>query len=296
MIRKYLKKLSNFNIIEIPSIIIYTVLQIILNKLPKNIIKSHLLFSELIERNYKIKKYKKSNVIYTSINDTLYKLLLKRNSSDPDVFRQIILQEEYKFIIHIFRHYNISINIIVDAGANVGYTTLYFKAHFPNVLIISIEPHYEIFSRLNENIRINNCLNITTIQKGLWSSSTYLKSDFSFRDGQDWSHRLVPSDDNLCKNDLIKTITVNELMQQYQLDIIDFFKIDIEGAEAEVFSEKADIKWLDKVKVIAIEIHDEFNCRERIENILISNHFKLLHHGELTIGINTKLVSWHDKI
>lgn len=185
---------------------------------------------------------------------------------------------------------------MIDCGANVGYTTIYFKAFFPEAFIISIEPQYQVFFRLNENVRLNNLSNIITIQKGLWPSSTFLKSDFSFRDGQDWSHRLVPAGDNSRKKDLIKTITVKELMQEYQLEIIDFFKMDIEGAEAEVFSERADISWLDKVKFIAIEIHDEFNCRERIEDILKSKHFYLLNSDELAIAINTKLVSWNDAI
>lgn len=65
MIRKYLKKLTNFNIIEVPIIIIYTFCHIILNKLPKNIIKSHLLFSQLMEWDYKIEKYKKIILLYS---------------------------------------------------------------------------------------------------------------------------------------------------------------------------------------------------------------------------------------
>lgn len=296
MIRKYLKKLSNFSIIEIPTIIIYTICHVVLNKLPKNIIKSHLLFSQLMEWDYKIEKYKKNSIIIFNVNGALYKFLLKTNSSDSDVFRQIILNDEYVFIIHMLHHYKISVKTMIDCGANVGYTTIYFKAFFPDASIISIEPQYEVFLRLNENVRINNLSNIITIQKGLWSTSTYLKSDFSFRDGQDWSHRLVPADENSIKKDLIKTITVNELMQEYEVEIIDFFKMDIEGAEAEVFSERADLSWLDKVKFIAIEIHDEFNCRKRIEDILILKHFSLLNSDELTIAINTKLISFHDSI
>jgi hypothetical protein len=38
--------------------------------------------------------------------------------------------------------------------------------------------------------------------------------------------------------------------------------------------------------MVALEIHDEFNIRNSIENILVENNFLLFNSGELTIGIN----------
>jgi hypothetical protein len=50
------------------------------------------------------------------------------------------------------------------------------------------------------------------------------------------------------------------------------------------------LDWLKKVKVLAIEIHDEFDCRIDIENSLLKYGFILCQSGELTIGLNKKLV------
>lgn len=46
-----------------------------------------------------------------------------------------------------------------------------------------------------------------------------------------------------------------------------------------------------KVRVVALEIHDEFNCRTNIQNILTKYGFDYTNSGELTIGINKNLIS-----
>jgi hypothetical protein len=51
------------------------------------------------------------------------------------------------------------------------------------------------------------------------------------------------------------TITVPGLMQQFGLETIDVLKIDVEGAEREIF---AACDWMDKVRFLAIELHDRF--------------------------------------
>ena len=71
---------------------------------------------------------------------------------------------------------------------------------------------------------------------------------------------------------------------------MDILKIDIEGSEKQIFtSPVANFNFLKSTKCIAIEIHDEFDCREEICNILTDYGFVLFNQGELTIGINQKL-------
>ena len=68
---------------------------------------------------------------------------------------------------------------------------------------------------------------------------------------------------------------------------VDLLKIDIEGGEAEVFksSELTDA-WLPRVKAMAIEIHDEFECRETIMKQLKKHDFQVVDSAEgLTIAI-----------
>ncbi len=80
-------------------------------------------------------------------------------------------------------------------------------------------------------------------------------------------------------------------MDKNNFHTIDILKIDIEGSEKEVLtSPKADVSYLAKTKCVAIEIHDEFDCRESIYEVLRQYNFEFFNSGELTIGINQTLL------
>lgn len=223
-----------------------------------------------------------------TINDVQFVINLKKNSSDPNVFLQILLYNEYKVIIDFLIANEIELTSMIDAGANIGLTSIFFKAYFPNLNIIALEPSSNTFKRLNQNIKNNNLSSITCLKKGIWSHSTYLSSDNTFRDCLDWAFRLVETSDKKAAN--IEVLSVLDIMKQNNLELIDFLKIDIEGGEVALFSANTNLNWLKKVKILALEIHDEFECRVSIENILSKFGFTLFNSGELTIGINEKLI------
>ena len=55
---------------------------------------------------------------------------------------------------------------------------------------------------------------------------------------------------------LVRAITIGDIIHDHGLDKIDLLKIDIEGAEKELFSEPG--PWLAQVDAICIELHDWF--------------------------------------
>src|SRR4051794_1523575 len=62
-------------------------------------------------------------------------LFVRRNTTDMWTFDQIFVDHEYRCIDHLK-----NIRTIVDAGANVGYSSAYFLSRFPDVRIIAVEP------------------------------------------------------------------------------------------------------------------------------------------------------------
>ena len=155
---------------------------------------------------------------------------------------------------------------------------------FPSLNIIALEPEPNTYKRLQKNIKINSLRNVTLLNKGIWSKSTTLKGDYSFRDRQDWAFRLIES--NKKTDNSIEVISMTELMANNNINNISFLKIDIEGAEKNLFENTQDLKWLARVKIIAIEIHDEFGARKHIEDTLLKYNFKLQYFGELTVGVS----------
>lgn len=154
---------------------------------------------------------------------------------------------------------------ILDAGGNVGYAALYFHRRYPWAQIYSIEPE-------SSNIEIfkMNCAKydqIHLIEGGLWPRSTYLK--ISNPDSRKDGFRVEEYKEYIDHG--IKAYTVNQILNMFNIEQVDLLKVDIEGAEKELFSENVD-QWLPQVKVVMIELHDRFKpgCKESVYNALSS--------------------------
>lgn len=233
---------------------------------------------------------KNDNLFYLTLANDLKVIVRGKDHSDYSVFKQIFNFEEYKLIYTLLKN-NPSFlkneSVFVDAGANVGFTTMYFS-HFLNFKkIICIEPSIDNVQILKENIKtLDNNDAITVYQRALTNNlNANFSLDTSFRDQKDWS--ITTTENELGD---IKGITISELIEKHDLKEITVLKIDIEGAERFIFNTDNDLSFLKIVKIVAIEIHDEFNIREAINEILISNSFIIFESGELTIGINKSTI------
>lgn len=237
-------------------------------------------------------KESKNNSLEFNLKNGKSLILREAPHSDRLVFEQVFMDLEYFPICDYFINNLIDsdavINII-DAGANVGYTSLYFNSLFTNATIISIEPDIKNFQILSENITLNKLDNkISPLRMALLGRADMnliTKSDF--RDGKDWA---ITVEESNSETDL-KSTSIPQIMQQFQLNEIDILKIDIEGAERYLFEKDCDLSYLSTVKTIIIEIHDEFNCRTHIYNTLKTNGFLIVNLGESTMALNTKYIN-----
>ena len=140
--------------------------------------------------------------------------------------------------------------IIIDGGANIGAASLYFSHVYPQAMIYALEPEPSNFAMLKRNC--DGVKNILPLQLALWSESARLRFDDPH--SEKWAFSVSSGDGT--KGSQVEAVGLNDLMRQYGMDCVDILKLDIEGAEREVFS--ANRAWLDKVKIIAIELHDRF--------------------------------------
>jgi FkbM family methyltransferase len=215
--------------------------------------------------------------------------LRKIPSSDFKVFQQVFEYKEYQPVVEAFQKHFSKVKTLnfIDAGSNVGLTTLYFSRFFPNSRFINIEPDTSNFENMTYNLSANGVASVEKVNGGVWSINTYLKIVRDFRDKNDWSFRVeeVPQVTDL------PAFSISHLVEKNNFDLIDILKMDIEGSEKEVLtSPKSDVSYLAKTKCIAIEIHDEFDCREAIYEVLRRHNFDFFNSGEFTIGINQSLL------
>jgi hypothetical protein len=185
----YYHKVKHFSFLEKIKIFKYSLGSLLTNSIPKGLKHMYHFLQDLENQNIKI--IRKNGFVEFLYPKTNNRISLKQNSSDSKVFEQILIQEEYKPVIELINKYNLPMQVMIDAGADVGFTTLYFKKHFSNLKIISLEPSLTVFERLKRNIQINSFNNIILNHKGFWPKSARLKTDRTFRDGDDWVFRIV---------------------------------------------------------------------------------------------------------
>jgi len=167
-------------------------------------------------------------------------LFLRLRSSDARVYEDVILGREYDYATSAPR-------TIVDVGANCGMTSVFYANLYPEATVVAVEPEASNYAALVRNTRAYS--NIIPVQAALW-----------YADGQvevfppwprlkkwgKWGFRV--REGNGCR-----ALTLATLMREVGVETVDILKVDVEGAEYDIFS-KCD--WMDKVKLLAIELHD----------------------------------------
>jgi FkbM family methyltransferase len=213
-----------------------------------------------------------------------YPVHLRPGTSDDDVFTQIFVDKEYGVDIGIVPE------IIIDAGANIGLSTIWFKNKYPGARVIAVEPDEDNVAMIKQNTQYYDSVFI--IQAALWNKQTSVSVSDKRGMGK-WSLIAEESEDNEIKGNQTLTVTIDEIMQQHDLQFIDLLKMDIESAEREVFADNY-FNWLPKTKVIIIEMHDWIKpgCAKAFFNAIDKtfNRYCYGQIGENLIIINQDLV------
>lgn len=245
-----------------------------------------------IKNNYFNLEINDKITIHIEIQNNIYNLGIRKYPfSDAEVFTQIFIDKCYSYLSEIFHFENYNENKlkIIDAGANVGFSTIYFMSLFDYLDIVVIEPDRLNFKIMRENLdkfKYNFNFDVTFLNRALWINNNQLSITNNFRDFRNAS---ITVDERSNSDFLINGITFSEILRLKNWSFVDIFKMDIEGAERFIFASDSDADFiLSRIKVLVIEIHDEFNIRNKIYSHLIRNNFKFFNNNDLTICINEK--------
>jgi FkbM family methyltransferase len=224
--------------------------------------------------------------VNAGLPDSLY---LRPYSSDKDVYLQVFVNNDYKSVVDIYDQlFKDSPKNIIDCGCNIGLTTIYFFKHFPNAKYVSIEPIKDNIEMIKLNFKASGITNYNLIEGGVWNDNRSLSVSERFRDGKEWSFNLE-ADNN--KTGEIQSYSLLDIVTSCG-DIIDILKIDVEGTEKILFQDiEYASQFLSKVKCVAIEIHDEFDCRQQIYRCFSKNNFFYYDIQDMTIAINRSYVT-----
>lgn len=127
---------------------------------------------------------------------------------------------------------------IIDCGANMGLSILYFRKNYPNSTILAFEPDHKTFNILKENTAHFD--RVTIKEEAVWTEDTTLEF---FSEGSLAGSAMV---DFAHKNNKTSVTAID--LKKYLTRKIDFLKIDIEGAENElIFDIKDHLFQVDKM-------------------------------------------------
>lgn len=165
---------------------------------------------------------------------------------------EIFTQEMYKFRSKRNNPF------IIDCGANLGMSVIYFKELYPDASIIAFEPDSHIFDFLRKNVKSFGYKNVELINAALWDSD----GTISFL-AEGGAGGRIETKLNVGNFKEVKTVRLRDYILKQK---VDFLKIDIEGAEYQVINDCADV--LKDIDYIFIEYHSQLNEKQRLHEIL----------------------------
>ena len=189
------------------------------------------------------------------------------------IYDDIFKYDEWRFVA------NTSTPLILDCGAHIGMSVLYFKKLYPRAKIIAFEANPQTFKLLELNVRQNNLSDVKLVNAAV-ANTTEAMDFYIFEETSDstlWTWGNAGVKNSWYDPKTYKTIQVPTIkLSSYINEKVDFVKIDIEGMEEQVLRElEGKLVYIEQ---LAMEFHGSStnlsNSAERIISLLRKNKYK----------------------
>lgn len=166
--------------------------------------------------------------------------------------QEIFIDEVYKF------QTSLQTPRILDCGANIGLSVIYFKRNYPLAQVVAFEPDPDNFSLLKTNLESFRLSDVELLNKAIWVEEGRVlfsvAGSVGSRIERTSTHELSSGEVPSCQ------------LRQYLEKRIDFLKLDIEGAEFEVLNDCRDL--LENVDSLFVEYHASHEGDQRLDEML----------------------------
>jgi len=177
-----------------------------------------------------------------------------------------------------------AVPLIVDAGANIGASALYFSLNYPGALVYAIEPDKNNCELAKLNCRDRN-IRVFEGAIGCRDGEMFLHDP-----GEgDWGFRVLPTG-----TEAVPVISPTTFLGEPPMcDCVPLIcKIDIEGGEEYLFSDQ--VEWINRFPLIIVELHDwmlPFSGSSRnFIHTIAQYEFDLVYKGENLFCFNRALL------
>lgn len=206
------------------------------------------------------------------------KVSLREVGSDILTFDEVIKQQVYGNILSKLEH----CETVIDLGANIGLASLYFAEHYPSCKLFAVEPNPDTYriltANLDELIESGRC---QTVKAAVWGSEKYLVADRAQAPDHYSAFTTKEANPEEKSEEAMMGLPIQKIIKNSGFTKIDLLKVDVEGAEVELF--KGDLSWLRSVNSIAIEFHGDSRDECKFDEIMANYRFHIYDQDPHTV-------------
>lgn len=216
--------------------------------------------------------------------------------ADREAIAQNLLHEQYRFpfsrggVVEALGRFHDAVlaegkrPLIIDAGAHIGTSAIWFALRYPDAHVVAVEPDPGNAALLRRN---TSGLDVEIWEAGLGSApghAAILDPGFG-----EWSYRTAPG----AAGGDIRIVTLEELLEGKPTSrFVPFIcKLDIEGAEQDLFEEAAS-RAFGAFPLIIIELHDWMLAGQGSSRSFLRLHLAtgrdLLQRGENLFSVDAR--------
>ncbi len=181
-----------------------------------------------------------------------FNLFYHNKEAFQDIYQEVFINKIYQF------KSDKPNPTIIDAGSNIGLSTLFFKMHYPHAKVSCFEPDLHSFLLLKKNIFENKLSDVSLINAALSKKDGYIsfygEANGTTSDSRGNSIFNIWGEQ---RQSSTKILVKSARLSHFINEEIDFLKMDIEGAEQQVLEELGDK--LKLVREITLEVHETAN-------------------------------------
>lgn len=185
------------------------------------------------------------------------------NRGDMQSLREVLVEEVYACDLPFLP------GSILDLGANIGLASLWLARRFQkaeNLCILAVEASEANARVAAVNFRDNSIPGeVIHAAVGEHSGEAFFAARAASNVG-----RIVSSADEASVR--VPVIGIAELVACFPSGQVDLVKMDIEGSERELLTPRSD--WLDQVRALIIEWHDDVAPSEGMKQVLLKRGFQ----------------------
>ena len=188
---------------------------------------------------------------------------LRMRQSDIFTLAEVLHQRQYKLVSRLPRA-----PVIIDAGANIGISSLWFLALHPECDLHCFEPEPENYALLTENVGSIPRVQLRRVALGSKSGSVWLRLS---------DHEAMHStmDAAVDAGSLeVESLRLEDYLDSSGIERVDLLKLDVEGSEAEVLRGLG--RRLADVRTIVGELHTDVVAEDEFYGLLKAGGLRIL--------------------